>query len=48
MPIRKELLFYFQKRLRLDMATVVDQPNGTPVIVSIRTAFENVLAGTTK
>lgn len=43
-PVRKALLYYFQKRLRLDLADAVDRPNETPVIVSNRTAFDAALA----
>ena len=43
-PVRKALLYYFQKRLRLDVADSVDQPHETPVIVANRTAFDAVLA----
>lgn len=43
-PVRKALLYYFQKRLRLDVADAVDRPNETPVIVSNRAAFDAALA----
>ena len=39
-PVRKALLYYFQKRLRLDIADSVDQPHDTPVIVANRAAFD--------
>ena len=43
-PVRKALLYYFQKRLRLDVADSVDQPYETPVIVANRAAFDAALA----
>ena len=42
--VRKALLYYFQKRLRLDVADSVDQPHETPVIVANRAAFDAALA----
>ena len=43
-PVRKALLYYFQRRLRLDVAETVDKPHETPVIVSNRAAFDAALA----
>ena len=43
-PVRKALLYYFQKRLRLDVADFVDQPHEIPVIVANRAAFDAALA----
>ena len=43
-PVRKALLYYFQKRLRLDVADLVDQPHEIPVIVANRVAFDAALA----
>lgn len=43
-PVRKALLYYFQKRLRLDVAGAIDQPHEIPVIVSNRAAFDAALA----
>ena len=43
-PVRKALLYYFQKRLRLDVAESVDQPHETPVVVSNRAAFDVAVA----
>ncbi|SDH76608.1 WYL domain-containing protein [Roseospirillum parvum] len=43
-PVRKALLYYFQKRMRLDAADSLDQPHETPVIVSNRAAFDAALA----
>ena len=43
-PVRKALLYYFQKRLRLDVADMLDHPHETPVIVSNRAAFDAALA----
>lgn len=42
-PVRKALLYYFQKRLRLDVADSVDQPREIPVIVANRAAFDAAL-----
>ena len=43
-PVRKALLYYFQKRMRLDAAESLDRPHETPVIVSNRAAFDAALA----
>ena len=43
-PVRKALLYYFQKRLRLDVSHELDRPHETPVIVSNRAAFDAALA----
>ncbi|MEZ2347022.1 WYL domain-containing protein [Terriglobus sp. RCC_193] len=42
-PIRKSFLYYFRKRLRLDVAHVLDNVRETPVIVQNKEAFEKVL-----
>jgi hypothetical protein len=41
--IRKSFLYYFRKRLRLDVAHVLDNVRETPVIVENREAFEAAL-----
>jgi len=41
--IRKSFLYYFQKRLRLDVAQALDNPRETPVVVENRDAFEMAL-----
>ena len=33
MPVRKALLYYFKKRLRLDVADALDRPQEAPVVV---------------
>jgi hypothetical protein len=43
-PIRKSLLYYFRKRLRLDVAHAIDNVRETPVVVANRDAFEAALA----
>ena len=43
-PVRKALLYYFQKRLRLDVSNELDKPHEIPVIVFNRTAFDAALA----
>lgn len=43
-PVRKALLYYFNKRLRLDVAKAIDDPKETPVVVLNQKAFHDVLA----
>jgi hypothetical protein len=43
-PVRKALLYYFNKRLRLDVAREKDRTKETPVIVLNDRAFQDVLA----
>jgi predicted DNA-binding transcriptional regulator YafY len=43
-PVRQALLYYFNKRLRLDVAESVDRPLETPLVVANRTDFETLLA----
>jgi predicted DNA-binding transcriptional regulator YafY len=38
--VRRALLYYFRKRLRLDVADALDDPKETPVVVENREAFE--------
>ena len=47
-PVRRALLYYFQKRLRLDVAAALDNPNETPVVVNNRQEFDAALAGVNK
>ena len=42
--IRKALLYYFNKRLRLDVAKAIDDPKETPVVVLNENSFYEVLA----
>lgn len=42
--VRKALLYYFLKRLRLDVADKLDNPHEVPVVVANRTAFDAALA----
>ncbi len=42
-PVRKALLYYFQKRLRLDVADALDNPHEMPVVVANRAAFDAAL-----
>jgi hypothetical protein len=44
-PVRYALLYYFNKRLRLDVAAKADDPKETPVIVSNVVEFQRALAG---
>jgi predicted DNA-binding transcriptional regulator YafY len=43
-PVRKALLYYFQKRLRLDAAGALDGPRETPVVIANREEFAQALA----
>ncbi len=43
-PVRCALLYYFNKRLRLDVGELFDDPHEAPVIVKNRTAFDIALA----
>lgn len=42
-PVRKAMLYYFQKRLRLDVSDELDEPHETPIIVSNRAEFDAAL-----
>lgn len=42
--VRKALLYYFQKRLRLDVADRLDDPHEIPVVVANRDDFDAALA----
>lgn len=42
--VRKALLYYFNKRLRLDVAKAIDRAKETPVVVLNDRAFQDVLA----
>jgi hypothetical protein len=46
-PVRKALLYYFQKRLRLDVADALDDPQEAPIIVANRKEFAAALAEAT-
>jgi len=46
--VRKSLLYYFQKRLRLDVAEVLDDPRETPVVVRNRESFNSAIANADK
>lgn len=43
-PVRKSFLYYFQKRLRLDVGKIVDDPRETPVVVQNENAFREAIA----
>jgi predicted DNA-binding transcriptional regulator YafY len=47
-PVRRALLYYFRKRLRLDVADVLDDPHETPVVVNNRAEFDAALAEAVK
>ena len=42
-PVRRALLYYFQKRLRLDVAEALDDPKEAPVVVMNRAGFKEAL-----
>jgi hypothetical protein len=46
-PVRKALLYYFQKRLRLDGISALDEPHETPVVIQNQDEFTCALAETT-
>src|SRR5262249_51242169 len=46
-PVRKALLYYFQKRLRLDAGGGLDGPHETPVVIANREEFAQALAEAT-
>lgn len=39
-PVRRALLYYFNKRLRLDVADKADDPKETPIVLSNREEFQ--------
>jgi hypothetical protein len=41
--IRKALLYYFQKRLRLDVAEALDSPQEAPIVIENRAEFDTAL-----
>lgn len=41
--VRKALLYYFNKRLRLDVAYALDRPQEAPIVVANKAAFEKAL-----
>lgn len=46
-PVRKALLYYFQKRLRLDAIGALDAPHESPVIIANKAEFSRALAEAT-
>ena len=43
MSVRQALLYYLDKRLRLDVAEKQDRPKETPIIVANRQEYDNAL-----
>jgi len=43
-PVRKAILYYFKKRLRLDVAEALDNPQEAPVVIENREVFDAALA----
>lgn len=43
-PIRKAMLYYFEKRLRLDVTEKLDNPKEAPVVIENRREFDKALA----
>ena len=46
-PVRRAMLYYFSKRLRLDLTENIDDPREAPVIVKNRIAFDAALSEAT-
>lgn len=46
-PVRRAMLYYFSKRLRLDLADNIDDPREAPVVVKNRIAFDAALSEAT-
>ena len=42
-PVRKALLYYFRKRLRLDVATAMDNARETPVVLANKKEFDKAI-----
>jgi hypothetical protein len=47
LSIRKALVYYFNKRLRLDVANALDDPREVPVVLADKKSFDRVLAEVT-
>jgi predicted DNA-binding transcriptional regulator YafY len=47
-PVRQALLYYFSKRLRLDVADRFDDPSEAPVVVKNKAAFDVALMEATR
>lgn len=45
LPVRHALLYYLDKRLRLDVGEKLDKPHETPVVVANRDEFEKAIKG---
>ena len=45
MSVRLALLYYFNKRLRLDVAEQLDSPHETPIVVANAEEFREALRG---
>lgn len=44
LPVRRSLLYYFQKRLRLDVVDALDNPQEVPVVIANKDEFDEALA----
>ena len=42
--VRKSFLYYFKKRLRLDVAEILDEPAETPVVIENKVTFDKALS----
>ncbi len=42
-PVRSSILYYFKKRLRLDVAEALDEPHEAPVVIENRDEFDAVI-----
>lgn len=47
LTLRKSLVYYFNKRLRFDVAEALDNPQETPVVVADQEGYEKILAEVT-
>ena len=48
LSIRKAFLYYFQKRLRLDVAEALDKPQEAPIVIENRSEFDAALAAASR
>ncbi|MEW8050404.1 MAG: WYL domain-containing protein [Candidatus Thiodiazotropha sp.] len=44
LPVRKALLYYFEKRLRFDVSQALDNPQEAPVVIANKKDFDEALA----
>jgi hypothetical protein len=44
LPVRKALLYYFEKQLRFDVSRALDNPQEAPVVIANKKDFGEALA----